>query len=281
MNYKNILFYLGFILLVVSFFSILNILYAIYFNFIIDLYSYLMTFFTSLLMSLAFFYYGKNESKNITLNEQIIFIFLGFTLMPLFISIPYFFSIYDLTFLDSYFESVSGITTTGFSIMKNINIIDEPLLLWRSSSQWLGGLLFLIAIIGTIGSKQAKIKPSYLISGGASGKNFYKNFNFNFIKIILIYFISTLLIIFLFYFAKVRLFDSVNLAFTAISSGGFVPAKNLYNILENNLQVFLMSLALLLPIFNFFIFFDITFKKFEIKNNQEDLHLLFLIVFIT
>ena len=105
-----------------------------------------------------------------------IFIALSFFLIPLLLSLPYFFSIYNISLLNSYFESVSGFTTTGFTIIENVKNIDKPLLLWRSSSQWLGGLLFLLATIGTIGSKQIKIKPAYLISGGASGNNFYNNF---------------------------------------------------------------------------------------------------------
>ena len=92
--------------------------------------------------------------------------------IPLLISIPYFLSIYNISFLNSYFESVSGITATGFSVIENIQDIDEPLLLWRSSSQWLGGLFFLIAVIGTIGSKQIKIKPAYLVPGGTLGQKF-------------------------------------------------------------------------------------------------------------
>ena len=82
-------------------------------------------------------------------------------------------------------------------IRDSLQRIDEPLILWRSSSQWIGGLLFLLATIGTIGSKNIKIKPSYLVSGGASGRNFYNNFNYNFIKIFIIYSISTIFIIFL------------------------------------------------------------------------------------
>ena len=58
------------------------------------------------------------------------------------------------------------------------------------------GLIFLIATIGTIGSKQIKIKPAYLLSGGTSGRDFYNNFNYNFIKILLIYFFSTVLLFF-------------------------------------------------------------------------------------
>ena len=196
MNYKSILFFLGIYSLLVSLFSILNILYSIYFDFIIDLNSYLITFFVSLIVGSSFYYVGHNHSKNITLSDQIIFVVLSFILIPFLISIPYVLSIYDIGLLNSYFESISGFTTTGFSIIENVENVDEPLILWRSSSQWLGGLLFLVATIGTIGSKQIKIKPAYLITGGASGRNFYNNFNYNFIKILLIYFFSTIFVIF-------------------------------------------------------------------------------------
>jgi trk system potassium uptake protein TrkH len=176
---------------------------------------------------------------------------------------------------------VSGFTTTGFSIIQNINNIDEPLVLWRSSSQWMGGLLFLLVTIGTIGSKQIKIKPAYLISGGASGRNFYNNFNYNFIKILLIYFFSTIFVIFLYSLTDLRLLDSVNLAFTSLSSGGFIPVDNLSNILINNLQIFVFSATLLFPILNFFLLHDIITKQFLIKNHHEDLHLSLLIILLT
>ena len=281
MNYKSILFFLGIFSLLVSLFSILNILYSFYFDFIIDINSYLITFIISLAIGFLFRYIGRHHSKNFTLIDQIIFIVLSFLFIPLLISIPYFLSIYNIGLLDSYFESVSGFTTTGFSIIENIKNIDDPLLLWRSSSQWLGGLLFLLVTIGTIGSKQIKIKPAYLISGGASGRNFYNNFNYNFVKILLIYFSSTIFVIFLYNLVNIRLLDSFNLAFTTISSGGFIPTGNLSNILDSNLQIFVLSITLLFPIFNFFILFDIVTKQFTFKNHQEDLHLAILIVLLT
>ena len=254
MNYKSILFFLGIYSLFVSIFSVLNILYSIYLDFILGLDSYVLTLIISLTIGSLFIFLGREHSKNISLNDQIAFIVISFIFIPLLISTPYFFSIYNISLLNSYFESVSGLTTTGFTIMENIKDIDEPLLLWRSSSQWLGGLFFLIATIGTIGSKQIKIKPAYLISGGASGRNFYSNFNYNFIKILLIYLFSTIFVIFLYSLIDVRLLDAFNLAFTTISSGGFIPANNLSSIIETNLQIFILSITLLFPIFNFFLF---------------------------
>ena len=281
MNYKAILFFLGVNLLIVLIFSIFNILYSIYFDFFIDLNSYLITFTISFLLGFYLCYSGRQHNKDISLTDQIAFIVLSLFFVPLLISIPYFLSIYNINFVNSYFEAISGFTTTGFSIIKNTKSIDDPLILWRSSSQWMGGLFFLLAAIGTIGSKQAKIRPAYLISGGASGRNFYNNFNHNFIKILLIYLFSTILIIFLYNLAGIRLLDSFNLSFTSVSSGGFIPSNNLSSIINTDSQILALSISLLLPIFNFFLLHDIITKKFSYRKNQEDIHLASIIFFIT
>ena len=281
MNYKGILFFVGIYSLFVSLFSILNILYSIYLNFILDINSYLISLILSLVIGSLFCFVGRAHNKNISLSDQITLIILGFIFIPSLICVPYYLSIYNISLLNSYFESVSGITTTGFSIIDNIKDIDEPLLLWRSSSQWLGGLFFLIAIIGTIGSKQIKIKPAYLVSGGVSGSNFYNNFSYNFIKILLIYFLSTIFVIFLYNLIDIRLLDAFNLAFTTISSGGFITSDNLTDIVSNNLQTFVISTTLLFPIFNFYLLFNIFTKQFTLKNHHEDLHLCIMIILLT
>ena len=118
MNYKSILFYIGIFSLLVSLFSIFNILYTIYFIYYIDLNSYILTFILSFVFGSFFCYIGKKDSNRILLSEQIIFILLSFILIPALISIPYYLSIYNISFLNSYFESVSGFTATGFSIIK-------------------------------------------------------------------------------------------------------------------------------------------------------------------
>ena len=281
MNYKGILFFLGIYSLFISFFSFLNILYSYYFNSISNLGSYIICLIVSLIFGLSFCLFGRKNNKNISLSDQIILILLSFIFIPLLICIPYFLSIYDFNFLNSYFESVSGFTTTGFSIIKNNDKIDEPLLLWRSSSQWLGGLFFLIATIGTLGSKQAKIKPSYLISGETIGGNFYNNFNYNFIRVLLIYFFSTVFVIFLYSLANIRLLDSLNLALTVISSGGFLAKNLLSDIVINKTQLFILSITLLFPIFNFYLIFKIFTKQFTFKDHQEDSHLLIIVVLLT
>ena len=281
MNYKNILFYLGFYSLIVSLLSIFNILYSVYFDFNLGINIYLITFIISLIIGFAFLYTGYRSYKNISFIEQIYFIFLGFLFIPLLLTIPYYLSIYDITLLNAYFESVSGFTTTGFSILNNVNYYDEPFLLWRSTSQWLGGLYFLASIIGTLGNKQVKIRPIYLVYGSTTGRNFYSNFIYNIVRIILIYLFSTIFIIFLFTLSEIRLLDAFNLSLTSISSGGFISTNHLSDIINNDIKIFILSISLLFPVFNFYLLFNILTKKFNFKNHQEDTHLFLLILFLT
>ena len=279
MNFKSILFFLGVYSSIISFFAFLNILYSIHFNFVLDINSYLYCLVISLSFGIFFISIRDKQISNISLNNQILLIIIGFVFLPLLISIPYYFSSYNISFINSYFESISGFTSTGFSILNNLENINEPLLLWRSSSQWIGGIFFLISIIGTIGTNQIKIKPGYLMQGITSSSNFYNNFVNNFFKISIIYSLSTILILILYNSTGVRLFDSLNLAMTVISSGGFIPSNDISNILYSDFQILILSITLLLPILNFFILFNLFTNQFKLKNHQEDLHII-VIIFI-
>ena len=96
-------------------------------------------------------------------------------------------SIHNLNFMNSYFESISGFSCTGFSIIQNLDNINQPLLIWRSSSQWLGGIFYLVTIVSVLGNRKIKINPSYLVNQDFDTSNFYSNFFENCTKIIIPY----------------------------------------------------------------------------------------------
>ena len=137
--------YLSFFFGLISILSFFNIIYSYYLN----LYLNLNTYYYSLLLSFTIsvlFYKIKILPRKISIFDKILTVFLGYLIIPIILSIPFYFSIYNLTFLNSYFEAISGFTSTGFSIFENIKHIDQSLILWRSSTQWLGGLYFLFSI---------------------------------------------------------------------------------------------------------------------------------------
>ena len=151
--------YLSFFFILISFFSFLNIIYSYYFNLYLNLNTYYFSFLVSSLIGLLF-YKIKTSEKKTTIFEKILTVLLGYILMPLVLSIPFYLSIYNLTFLNAYFEAVSGFTSTGFTIFQNIKHIDQGLILWRSSIQWIGGLYFLYSIIFLIDIYDESLKKS-------------------------------------------------------------------------------------------------------------------------
>ena len=253
--------YLSFFFGLISILSLLNVIYSYYLNLYLNLNTYYISFVISLLIGLIFYRFEKVKTK-ITIFDKILTVFFGYLFIPIILCLPFYFSIYNLTFLNAFFESVSGFTSTGFTIFSNIKHIDQSLILWRSSIQWIGGLYFLFSIIYLIDIYDENFKKTLTN---------YLSFNSSEIlkqsfKIFLFYSALTFLIFIVLNLLNIRSFNSLNLAFTIISSGGFLPTNELSNILVNNTQIIIFSLLLLFSYFSIFFSYNLLFikkKKFK------------------
>ena len=234
MNFKKISFYLSLFCFPVSFLSFINILYASYFDYFLSIDTYFITLATSILIGLGFLYYGKKSQKNINFIEQLILIICAYILTSILISIPFYLSNYQVTFINSIFESISGLTGTGFSIFKDIKYLDPTLILWRSSSQWLGGLFFLFFLLIIFSNKSFNYKMTNLTYSGDSNFTSESNIKDNLFKIFIIYSLLSIVILSLLNISGVRLFNSLNLSMTLISGGGFLPIENISKIIKTN-----------------------------------------------
>ena len=266
------LIYLSIFCGIISILSFFNIAYSYYLNLYLNLNTYVYTFLASVLLTLIFYISKNNDQKKITIYEKILTILIGYFLLPLIISIPFYFSIYNLTFINSYFEAISGFTSTGFTIFDNINHIDQSLILWRSASQWVGGLYFLFSIILLIDIFDHSFKKSLTNFISFNKAETLKQS----LKIFLLYTLITLVIFVILNIFELRMFNSLNLAMTVISSGGFLPSNNLSNILINNSQIIIMSVLMLTSFFSIFLSYNLIFTKNHNMNFfNEDIHLLF------
>ena len=271
MNYFKLI-YLSVFCGIISVLSFFNIVYSYYLNLYLNLNTYIYTFLTSLILAIIFYLIKNKEEKKITIYEKILTILLGYFLLPLIIAIPFYFSIYNLTFINSYFEAISGFTSTGFTIFDNINYIDQSLILWRSSSQWVGGLYFLFSIILCIDIFDHSFKKSLTNFISFNKAEILKQS----MKIFLLYSLITLGIFIILNLFNIRLFNSLNLAMTIVSSGGFLPSNNLSNILINNSQIIITSLLMLTSFFSIFLIYNLAFtKNHNLNFFNEDIHLLF------
>jgi len=270
--------YLSFFLGLISILSFLNIIYSYYLNLYLNLDTYYLSLTVSLILAIIF-YNIKIPEKRFNIYNKILTIFLGYIFLPLILSIPFYFSIYNLTFINSFFESISGFTSTGFSIFENIKNIDQSLILWRSSIQWIGGLYFLFSIIFLIDIYDESFKKTLTNFISFNNSEVLKQA----IKIFFLYSSLTLLIFIILNIFSIRSFDSLNLAFTLISSGGFLPVNNLESIIKDNTQIIILSILMLSSFFSIFFSYNLLFiKNKNINFFYEDLHLIvYFIIVIT
>ena len=266
---KFILNYLGLFFILLSVLSFFNIIYSYYFNLYLNINTYFYTFLISIIIGLISFFYKSFDSK-ITIYQKIFAVFIGYILLPLVIAFPFYLSIYNVSFLDCYFEAISGFTSTGFTIFDNIKHIDESLILWRSTSQWIGGIYFLFSILLLIDIFDNSLRKSLT--------NFI-NFNYSeifkqFFKILILYTALTFLIFIILKLINLRTFDSFNLSMTIISSGGFLPVNSIDTIINTNLKEIGMSFLMLFSFFSLYLIYNIIFLKDKsLKFFAEDIYL--------
>ena len=175
MNFKGISYYLSLFCFPISILAFINILYSSYFDYFLSINSYVTTLIVSFAVGSGLLFVGKKSEKKINFIEQLLLIILVYLLISFFIALPFYLSNYQVTFLNSLFESISGITGTGFSIFKNIKYLDPTLILWRSSSQWIGGLYFLFFLILIFSNKQFSYKMNDLTYSGDGRTNSENN----------------------------------------------------------------------------------------------------------
>lgn len=171
---------------------------------------------------LLLFIVGRGHQKNISKKEAYLVVTLGWLLMTLSGCLPYIFNNNISTFAAAFFESMSGYTTTGASVLTDIEAVDKGILLWRSTTHWIGGMGIIVLTIAILpilgiggmqlfnaespGLKAEKLNPR--ITGTAK-------------RLWVLYFMLTLLETVMLKYAGMGWFDALNHAFSTMSTGGF------------------------------------------------------------
>ena len=276
MSYFSLI-YLGIFSLIISVLSFFNIIYSYYFNLYLNLNSYIYSLILSLLFGLIFLIKKKDNYK-ISIYHKILTVVAGYFILPIIISIPFYFSIYNISFLDSYFESISGFTSTGFTVFDNVKHLDQSLIIWRSSSQWVGGLYFLFSIILLIDIFDNNLKKSLTNFLSFNTSETLKQSS----KILILYTLLTFVILLILQFLDFRVFDSLNLSMTLISSGGFLPVNNLSSIINTNIKEIIFALLMLSSFFSIFLIYNLFFfRNKNISFFQEDIFLFIYFIILT
>ena len=147
---------------------------------------------------------------------------LSWIFMSLYGTIPYVLSGIDLSYTNIFFETVSGLTTTGSSILTDIEAVDKSLLIWRSTTQWLGGMgviVLTITVLPLLGSGGINLFKAE--SPGPSADRLTPKFKDTAKLLWIVYISLTILQTILLYYSGLNFFDAFNHSLTTLSTGGF------------------------------------------------------------
>ena len=269
--------YYGIFFLIISFFSFFNIIYSYYFDLLNNLNNYILIFFITLFVGLFLVIFKKYKFEKISLYQRIITVLSGYIILPIAVSLPYYLCIENISLINCYFEAISGFTSTGFTIFNNLEQLDQTLIMWRSGSQWIGGLYFLFSILLLIDVFDENLKRSLTNYISLNSSEIFRQI----FKIIVIYLSMTVLIFLMLKLVNIRSYDAYNYSLSIISSGGFLPNNNFDVTFNSDFSKIFLSISMLFSFFSlFFIFNLIFFKKKNINYLSEDINILIYLVIV-
>ena len=144
-NYKTVFFTLGVLQIILGISMMIPILAQFIYSEIDS--SFIGASIVSIIFGVLFFLTNLNHDKKLNLQQAFLLTALSWLSIAIFGSLPFIFSTLELSITDSFFESMSGITTTGSTIIPNLEITPKAILLWRAMLQWLGGIGIIVMAI--------------------------------------------------------------------------------------------------------------------------------------
>ena len=183
------------------------------------------TILVSLGVSVYFYNKGRLEHENLTLREGIAITGIAWFLIPVVSALPFLAS-HQLNLVDSLFESFSGLTCTGGSVISDLDVVPRSLILWRGVTHWVGGLgiiVLFIALFPQPGSGAARMFNAE--GAGPSESRVVPRIKETANALLIMYVAFSLVLVALLLLCGLSLFDSVNLAMSAVATGGFATTN--------------------------------------------------------
>ena len=231
--------------------------------------------------TLTFFAARKADMK-LHKNDGFIIMSMSWILFSIFGSLPYLLSNTVPGFTDAFFESMSGFTTTGSTILTDPESVPKGILFWRSLTQWIGGLgIILLAIIALplFGIGGMNLFTNEIPGSGPDRMN--PKIQQNLFSFMAVYLLFTAIETILLVFGGMSLFDAVNHSFTTISTGGFSTKHD--SIAHWNVPFiqYVIIFFMVLGGTNFTLVYCLVTGKFEkiLKNEEFKYYLFFIVVF--
>tara|TARA_Y100000389_G_scaffold202119_1_gene246585 strand:+ start:803 stop:2248 length:1446 start_codon:yes stop_codon:yes gene_type:complete len=218
-NYKTVFFTLGVLQIILGISMIIPVGVQFLYNEIDS--SFIGASIITIIFGILFFLTNLNHDKKLNLQQAFLVTALSWLCIAIFGSLPFIFSSLDLSITDAFFESMSGITTTGSTIISNLEDAPKSILFWRAILQWLGGIGIIVMAITLMPIMNVGGMQLFRISSNDSSEKILPKSKEIALRLIYIYLGLTSLCIVTYKFFGMSAFDSITHSMTTIATGGF------------------------------------------------------------
>lgn len=271
MNNKMVRYVIGHILKIETAFMLIPLALSFFYHESITVkkayvFTMILLLFSSLLISKKI-----PENQKIYAKEGLVIVSISWIALSLFGALPFVFSNRIPSFIDAFFETVSGFTTTGASILTNVEALENSLLFWRSFTHLVGGmgvLVLALAILPKNNNQSLHIMKAE-VPGPTFGKLVAK-MSYNSRILYMIYIFITIVITVLLKLGGMSLFDSVVHAFGTVGTGGFGIKNSSIAYYNSSYIDYVLGIGMLLCGMNFNLFYALLLKNYkQVFKNEE------------
>jgi len=218
-NYKTVFFTLGVLQIILGISMMIPIIAQFIYSEIDS--SFIGGSIISIIFGVLFFLTNLNHDKKLNLQQAFLLTALSWLSIAIFGSLPFIFSTLELSITDSFFESMSGITTTGSTIISNLESAPRSILLWRAMLQWLGGIGIIVMAITLMPIMNVGGMQLFKISSNDSSEKLLPKSKEISLRLIYVYLGLTVLCASTYKIFGMNIFDSLTHSMTTIATGGF------------------------------------------------------------
>ena len=218
-NYKTVFFTLGILQIILGIFMLIPVIAQLLYN-EVDA-SFLSSSIVTIVFGTLFFLSNLDHDKKLNLQQAFLLTALSWLSIAIFGSLPFIFSNIEFSFTNAFFESMSGITTTGSTIISDLQNIPKGILFWRAILQWLGGIGIIVMAITLMPIMNVGGMQLFKISSNDSSEKILPKSKEIALRLIYIYSGLTALCAFSYKILGMNTFDSLTHSMTTIATGGF------------------------------------------------------------
>jgi len=258
---KTVFFIIGNLLIILGIFMLLP--YWVQILYKEDSHSFLSSSFITIFMGALFMLANLQEKYQLNLKQTFLFSTFAWISIAIFGALPFILSDINFSLSDSFFESMSGITTTGSTVVTNLDTFPKSILMWRAIMQWLGGVGIIVMAITVLPLLKVGGMQLFKIESSDKPEKILPRASQVAFIIISTYLVLTFCCAFFYKILGMNLFDSIAHAMTTIATGGFSTHNDSIGYFNNSNIEIIATIFIILGSIPF-----ITYLKF-IKGNKK------------